>query len=661
VNSVPANISQPPLFGPNGEIIRPRGFAGTRNPTIPDAGATADSCLSPTSFPTERSPFQCRFDFASVIDTIPEVEKTSAVARLTSRLGAFGQFFAEGSYYRGSFIYRSAATPVNSNFTLSPMTLPPTSPYYPAAFVASIGGDTSLPVFLSYRTVELGPRVVDATVDQWRVVMGLQGEKAGWEYQAAANFVANAQVERNVSGLLSEAAFGPLLRSGVVNPFGPNSEDVLRQMRAAQVTGKFSDNRASNIGGDFKLSRDLLRLPTGPLAVALGVEGRREDLEMTNEEVLYSGDIIGGSGALPSVEKANRTVWSLFAEANIPVLPKLEANLAVRMDHYSDFGSTTNPKLTLRWQPAREVVLRASYGSGFRAPSLIDLYLPPYYGFIPPVSDPIRCPVTQSPLDCDTDFLANAGGNPGLKPEKSRQSNVGIVLEPSSGMSISVDYYWIKVRDIIDRLGPDITSDRIVRGPPDPQFPNLPGPIILVLNVPVNIATLKTSGIEIDFRWRVPATGFGRFAFALNGTYVLEYDSGNTLTLNPSGPGRVAPVGGAISRWRHYASIDWTRGPWGATLAQNFQNGYSELDLRSCDAFGGNCTADRRVGSYEIWDFQARYNGLRNFSVALGVRNLFDRAPPWSSQPGTFQVGYDSTYADPRGRTYYASVRYSFR
>jgi iron complex outermembrane receptor protein len=120
-------------------------------------------------------------------------------------------------------------------------------------------------------------------------------------------------------------------------------------------------------------------------------------------------------------------------------------------------------------------------------------------------------------------------------------------------------------------------------------------------------------------------------------------------------------VGGAISRWRHYASIDWTRGPWGATLAQNFQNGYSEPDLRTCDEFGENCTADRRVGSYAIWDFQARYNGFRNVAVAFGMRNLFARAPPLTSQRGTFQVGYDPNYADPRGRTYYANVRYSFK
>jgi len=67
------------------------------------------------------------------------------------------------------------------------------------------------------------------------------------------------------------------------------------------------------------------------------------------------------------------------------------------------------------------------------------------------------------------------------------------------------------------------------------------------------------------------------------------------------------------------------------------------------------------VGSYSIWDLQARYRGIANLSLALGVRNLFDRAPPLTNQGGTFQVGIDPTYGDPRGRTWYTALRYAFK
>ena len=92
---------------------------------------------------------------------------------------------------------------------------------------------------------------------------------------------------------------------------------------------------------------------------------------------------------------------------------------------------------------------------------------------------------------------------------------------------------------------------------------------------------------------------------------------------------------------------------WGATLTQNFQLGYKEEDLVN----GGL----RRVGSYEIYDAQARWEGLRNVVVALGVRNIFDRGPPPSTQSSTFQIGYDPSYGDPRGRMFYGTIRVSFR
>jgi iron complex outermembrane receptor protein len=69
----------------------------------------------------------------------------------------------------------------------------------------------------------------------------------------------------------------------------------------------------------------------------------------------------------------------------------------------------------------------------------------------------------------------------------------------------------------------------------------------------------------------------------------------------------------------------------------------------------------RSVSSYEVWDLQARYSGFRNTKIVVGVRNLFDRAPPFTNQPFTTQVGYDPNYADPRGRTFYASVSYTFK
>jgi len=276
------------------------------------------------------------------------------------------------------------------------------------------------------------------------------------------------------------------------------------------------------------------------------------------------------------------------------------------------------------------------------------------------VVDPMRCPVTGQDSDCQGTTLIKTGGNTTLQPEKSRQANVGLVFESRSGFSASLDYYWVKVIELIGTPPLSVDPAHVVRGPPDADYPNLPGPIVLIVDVTENQGTLQSSGLDLDVRYRFPSSELGRVSIGLTGTYVLTYKPAQENLVFPASPGRAGPSGGAISRWRHYASIDWNRGPWGATLAQNFQAGHDEPDIPTCDSDGLNC-ADRHVGSYSIWDAQARYDLSKNSSVSFGVRNLFGRDPPRSSQSASFQIGYDPSYADPRGRMFLLSGRYAFK
>ena len=670
--SFPANIAQTDVA--TGETY---GFGGLRNPTIPFPGdATATSCAPPYSIPSlppppPFKPYTCGFDYASVSETIPEVEKANVVSRFTSQIDADNQFFAEGSYYYGKFTQRIAPTPVASFDTPAPLTmsLPPTSPYYPAAFVAGLkNGDPTQPIELFYRTVELGPRTVQAKVDQWNAVVGLQGTIKGWDYQLAANYTANQQIESYVSGWVYAGKFGELLRSGVVNPFGANTDAVLELMRATQITGQANDNRATNYGVDFKLANTVYDLPSGPVAVAFGVEGRRESLEQTNSDFIVNGDALSSGGAVPTLAPVRRTVLSLFGEVNIPILKTFEANVAVRYDHYSDFGGTTNPKVTLRWQPSMALLLRGAYGTGFRAPTLSDLFQPQSLqsGF-DMVPDPIRCPVIgDDSAECLGIYQTKGGGNPALQPETSEQVNAGIVVAPTVQFSASLDYYWVRVKNVIEIvpldtiLGPGYAKwapGYVVRSPPDAQYPNLPGPIDYVVQYSTNVGTITTSGIDLNLQWRSPSTPAGQLTFGLNGTYVLEYThSGFESSTVPPSVGTRGPDG-AIARYRQYAQLNWMLAPWGATLANTFQLGYTEPCLGN-DASG--CTT-RSVGSYSVWDLQGRYTGFKNMTLTLGIRNALDTPPPVSNQSTDSQAGIDPSYADPRGRMFYGAIRYAFK
>jgi iron complex outermembrane receptor protein len=309
------------------------------------------------------------------------------------------------------------------------------------------------------------------------------------------------------------------------------------------------------------------------------------------------------------------------------------------------------------------VLLRAAYGTGFRAPTLSDLFQPFLItNTAGSHDDPLRCPVTQLVTDCNLQFNAKQGGNPALEPEKSKQWYAGLVWEPNNNLSAGVDYFRIYVKNLIATISDDTIfsqfstygTSNIVRGPVDPNFPNLPGPIAFVVENTVNVGKQETDGFDFDATYRFPVSSVGRFTARFNGTYTMNWKQ-QTFdgTDYPNFVGQRAGGFQAIPRWHHYATLDWTSGGWGATVAQNYVLGYNEPSLTS----DGN----RRVGDVDTYDLQGRYTGFKYVTISAGIRNLFDRAPPTSNQGATFQVGYDPSYGDPRGRMYYGSVSVSFK
>jgi iron complex outermembrane receptor protein len=263
-------------------------------------------------------------------------------------------------------------------------------------------------------------------------------------------------------------------------------------------------------------------MPAGPLALALGAEWRREELQQQYSDNYINGNYVGGAGAIPPVADKDRTVYAGFMEFNIPIVKTVEANVALRYDHYSDFGSTTNPKATLRWQPTTDLLLRGSFGTGFRAPSLSDLWQPPLTtNTAGNYSDPLRCPFTASTLDCSLQYDIKQGGNPALKPEKSTNWTLGLVWSPSAALSASLDYFNIEIKDVIT-LYPELAAVTpflsqptsgfnaaglgVQRRPVDPATPNLPGPIDFFGQPLFNLGKIQTSGIDLELKGRSPAT-----------------------------------------------------------------------------------------------------------------------------------------------------------
>ena len=639
--------------------------------------ALASGCAPPASIPVS-IPFLsqrafCGYDFASAIDIVPPVERTDVLGRATFALTPEHRLFAEASYTYDRFVFRNAPTSVfqGPGISSQPVIYPAAGPYFPTEVAAANGlsGDLNL----RFRTVPLGPQTNATGTKALRIVAGAEGTAWDWSYDTALTYSRNEQTDGFVSGYVSQRRLIPALASGLINPFGPSGPEGDALLSSTQVTGAVHQGKGTTIDFDVKASKAIYELAGGSLAIATGAEARREQLDNRYSPVWTSGDVLGVNGDRQSAS-GSRNVGAVFVEAILPVVKEFEAQVAARYDHYSDFGSTTNPKVALRWQPARALVVRTSWGTGFRAPTLYDLFTPLSHRgiFGATLQDPIRCPITGLPIDCPGAyggaFSAASGGNPNLQPEKSEQFNLGVVWEAAPGFSVTGDYWKINKSSVIGALGQSVVFSNfdhyaptnIIRGPVDPDFPDLPGPIETVLLTNQNLGNLRTAGVDVDVSWNGRTTAIGTFGFNLDGSYVLSWEQqldgiNYTSMLGRKG---LNAIPGPVPRWKHHATLDWQYGPWGVTIAQSHQSGYFDANV---DRSGAALSVPpRNVGSYDVWDLQGRYTGFRTAVVALGVKNLADRAPPFSNQPFTRQFGYDPAYADPRGRVFYVRLTFTF-
>jgi iron complex outermembrane receptor protein len=659
-NSFPGNVFFPAVPGRNGV---------TQSPAYP-------TCLAPFSFPTlnPATAGQCRFDFASVIDIVPPTETWNFFGQAKYRINAQHDFFFEAAYQKTKSIARSSPPPISSATILSgdPVTTSPSSPFYPTALATQLGvNGQTLEVF--WRGLELGPRTDENEIKQSRIVGGLQGTIADWDYSTAINWSQSKATDSWIAGWSKGSTLLPILNSGRINLFGFNTDSALQELRSALITGPQIDAKGTSTEGDFRASKEIMQLQAGPLALAAGASYRREQYEFITSEALQTADVPGLGGSVATIEPVSRNIWGVFGEVNIPIVKGLEANAAVRFDDYGDVGNTTNPKFSLRWTPMKELLLRTSYGTGFRAPSLPELFNPIFYGATGGnYSDPVRCPVTGSPRDCNTQFTSQQGGNPNLKPEKSKNFTAGFVLEPYTGFSFGVDYYNIEVDDVVGTpaeqpIFGDIPASEaaglIVRyapgsaGCPTPT-PGLPCPINYGIQTLVNLTELKTEGFDVNVSYRFPSFSWGRISAALNGTYLMKWDQkaegGDTQHLAGAFGGGVAATvnglgaTGGFPWWKHNASVAWESGPYKATLNQLFIGHYTDAD------------GIRKVGTYSVWGLNGQYTGFKGWTLGLGVKNMFDRDPPFTRQTQSFQVGYDPALTDPTGRFWYGTVRYRF-
>ena len=657
------------------------GSFGTVNPTRPTG------CRLP--FATDQDPLSspngCRYDPAGAVSLVPPTERASLFVSGRWAIAGNLEAYAEASYNQNKTHVIIQPVPLSDQFAIpnanplfnvapyngfATIILKPSSAFYPTPYVTGITGGATPDLLVRYRAAESGARDWTDIATSPRLVLGVKGTAAGWDFDTSFLYTGNKVREQINGGYPINTKILPLLNSGTVNFFAPNTPDVVSQIQAANFSGDAFTVKTSITGVAAKLSRDLATLPAGPLSAALGGEYRRETYDFAASTELQQGDISGYGGNFLPVNKS-RGVAAVFAELAVPIVKGFDADAAIRFDQYQGVGRSVTPKLGLRWQPVSAVLVRGSIGRGFRAPSLADLYTGETQSVSPTgLSDSLRCPTTADAIkDCNTQFTTTFSGNAALKPERSENATLGLVLQPLNNVSVAIDYFKVRLKDtIVNGLNADlILSDPvkyaqyIVRGPVDPNFPTLPGPITNLLERNINLGGTKLSGLEITGNWKIPTANIGRFTLDGKATYFIQYD-----TQNPDGTysGNVdlpnGATGGVIPRFKTYVTVDWTYGPWNVFLAQSYQKHYHDTPGNIDLAINGDAATPRDVSSYITWDAQASYTGFRNWRLTLGAKNLLDKAPPYVNTNAAFQTGYDPSYGDPRGRFIYGRVTYAF-
>jgi iron complex outermembrane receptor protein len=663
----------------------PKGSPTTINPGV---GACGPYSLNDVNFPA-----QCRFDNSSYDSLQPDVKRGNALLNGHYQISDTTQLYAELSYaqvetstqvqpvplsyqnpllpgnpflaYQANLLatqypnyHNPAITPTAAAFLL-----PPTSPYYPAAFAAA-NGMAGLPLNLIYRDFANGVRLYEDTSDTTRAVGGWKGNLGGWDFDTAILYSEVKVKEDLKSGFPLYSKVMPVLDSGVINPFGATTDPTaLAEAKAAEFVGQDWNSKTSltSLGGSA--SHGVVDLPGGEMKAAVGAELRRETFTYNPSTAIQIGDITGqGGNQLP--EDAARSVESAYLEVNMPVVHSLDADAAVRYDHYQGVGSTVNPKGSLKFQPVDWWLLRASAGSGFRAPSLTDLYAAQATSVTSNgTRDPIKCP-TFDPNNpaCSFQFSTVTGGNPNLKPEKSTTLTLGTVFEPVRNLSLGFDSFWIYLKDAIVVGGLPVATI-LQNATSATTFANLitrdaNGNIVFISQTNANLFRENVAGMDINLRYAFDIGDYGRISILGNGTYYYKF-----ATQNPDGSwtGQIdkglTTVSGVIARWRHSLSLVYDIGNWDASITQHYQKGYH-------DANGNITGAIRDVGAYDTFDGQLSYHLTQAWTFTGGVINIGDKAPPYAnyaSSANNFVGGYDLSYGDPRGRFLYGRVAYQFR
>jgi iron complex outermembrane receptor protein len=575
------------------------------------------------------------------------------------------------------------------------------------------------------RLAEFGNRIFDNETEAFLATLGVRGDKlfnGTWGYDLGGRY---SEIKNTTTGTqVSASRFNRILNQA--DPiFDPASPEFIGTTVAFNPFGDYRSAPIASNEGSIEFARvhptdrdksklttldgtiyttDLFHLPAGGVGFAFGGQFRRESLSEDPDQLNVNGDVAGNSAILPA--HGGRKSFAFYLETSIPIFGKdnaitgfhaLDITAAGRYEEFRN--NDTNvvvPKLGLRWQPFDEsLTLRATWGKGFREPSLEELYTEGVFD--------IRAshdPMNGGAFEPETQTLIV--GNPNLAPEDSETVSFGFVYSPKyvPGFTFNADFWQIDRTGVVEISTLDAVLQRELAGTllPGEVVERFADNSIARIIIPYrNEGEQKANGVDFGIQY-VWETGVGTFTSLTQVTYLNSFERTRDVFINNVFAGTVLDQRAGQStnlgmsnegyyRWRGNSSIDWTWKGFDLFGTVRYIDGFHEedanlnrhdvahrwlFDLQASYDFSAlvkkreqaaAAGKDYSKGSHStemtaqmsIWDHL-----LYGTTFTVGVINLLDKDPPFASGQGGNAVGYPGFTYDATGRFVYLRLAKKF-
>jgi iron complex outermembrane recepter protein len=607
-------------------------------------------------------------------------------------------------------------------------------------FVDPFDGHTYNRAFfqLLRRNVEGGPRISDLQHTAFRTVIGSRGDLGkAWSYDlyyqyGRTNYTQIYKNEFSVARLTNSldvvddprvAGIQPICRVALTGqdpncvPYdiwgGTPSAASLAYVSTTGIIKGYTSQQVLSLNLTGQLGEYGMKMPWAQdgVSIALGAEYRKDSLELEADDAFNAGDL-SGQGAPTLDVSGGYSVKEVLGEINIPIVQEgfvhsLSVNGAYRYSDYSLSNgrsiTTDTYKFEAEFSPIRDIKFRATYNRAVRAPNIQELFAPQFVG-LDGVTDPCSgTPIAATQFGCIAQGLSVGqtvvsnpagqyngllGGTQTLLPEKATTKTIGVLIQPSMvpGMSLSVDWFDIKISDAIQGFGADAilaacgTSTATTVHPACALINRDPAGSLwltsggFVEDLQTNVGGVRTRGIEVNTNYSRQIGGLGTMSLSMVGTYLDKHVTDNGLTEAYDCAGLYGPTcAGVYPEWRHRARMTLNmKNGLGVSMSWRY---FGPVDIEytspSATLAGNFYDLHDSIGAQSYFDLALTAKVGRHFAWQLGVNNILDKQPPLThSGSGNFGQGncasvtcngntYPGTW-DALGRYIYTGVTLDF-